>query len=146
MIKINSNSIEETELIGTKLSENLNGNEIIAMYGDLGAGKTAFTRGIVKGLGIEEEVSSPTYSLVNEYRGDYANVFHFDMYRISSWEDLESIGFFDYIDNGILVIEWSENIEGALPQDTIKITINKSVSDNERIIEIEGINFENISA
>ncbi len=137
-----TNSIEETEQLGCKLSHILNGNEIIAMYGDLGAGKTAFTRGLVAGFEIDAEVSSPTYSLVNEYIGQFFNVYHFDMYRISSWDDLESIGFFDYINNGVLVIEWSENIEGALPQDIITITIRKTDLENQRIIEIEGINFE----
>lgn len=141
MYHIITKTVEETEQLGYKLGKSLNGNEVIAMYGDLGAGKTAFTRGIVSGLGINDDVSSPTYSLVNEYRGLY-NVFHFDMYRISSWEDLDSIGFFDYLDNGVLVIEWSENIDGALPNDKISVTIKKGSSENERIIEIEGINLE----
>lgn len=131
-------SVEETEKIASELSDKLNGTEVIAMYGDLGAGKTAFTRGLVKGFEIEDSVSSPTFSLVNEYIGDFP-VYHFDMYRIDSWEDLYSIGFFDYIGNGLIVIEWSENIEGALPDDVIKITITKGVSNDERIIEIEGI-------
>lgn len=131
-------SVEETEKIAFELSEKLNGTEVIAMYGDLGAGKTAFTRGLVKGFEIEDSVSSPTFSLVNEYIGDFP-VYHFDMYRIDSWEDLYSIGFFDYMGNGLIVIEWSENIEGALPDDVIKVTITKGVSNDERIIEIEGI-------
>jgi len=132
-----SHSVEETEKIALELSEKLNGTEVIAMYGDLGAGKTAFTRGLVKGFGIDDNVSSPTFSLVNEYIGDFS-VFHFDMYRIDSWEDLYSIGFFDYIGNGLIVIEWSENIEGALPDDVIKVIITKSALPDERIIEIEG--------
>lgn len=131
-------SVEETERIASEISDKLNGTEVIAMYGDLGAGKTAFTRGLVKGFEIEDAVSSPTFSLVNEYVGDFP-VYHFDMYRIGSWEDLYSIGFFDYIGNGLIVIEWSENIEGALPEDVIKVTITKNDTDNERIIEIEGI-------
>lgn len=131
-------SVEETEKIAFYLSKKLNGTEVIAMYGDLGAGKTAFTRGLVNGFEIDDEVSSPTFSLVNEYRGDFP-IYHFDMYRIDSWEDLYSIGFFDYLGNGLIVIEWSENIEGALPEDSIKVTITKGVSADERIIEIEGI-------
>ena len=137
-MKYKSYSVEETEKIAYTLSDKLNGTEVIAMYGDLGAGKTAFTRGLVNGFKIDDQVSSPTFSLVNEYRGDFP-VYHFDMYRIESWEDLYSIGFFDYMGNGLIVIEWSENIEGALPDDTIKITITKGVLPDERIIEIEGI-------
>ena len=83
-------------------------------------------------------MSSPTFALVNEYSGKY-NIYHFDMYRVNSWDDLYSTGFFDYIDNGILVIEWSENIEGALPENAIRITIEKGENDDERIFEIEGV-------
>lgn len=133
-----SNSVEETEKIAYDLTEKLVGTEVIAMYGDLGAGKTAFTRGLVNGFDIKDLVSSPTFSLVNEYRGLFS-VYHFDMYRIDSWEDLYSIGFFDYIGNGLVVIEWSENIGGALPDDVIKVIITKGESSEERIIEIEGI-------
>lgn len=133
-----THSVEETEKIAFDLSKKLNGTEVIAMYGDLGAGKTAFTRGLVEGLKIDDIVSSPTFSLVNEYRGDFS-VYHFDMYRIDSWEDLYSIGFFDYIGNGLIVIEWSENIEGALPENYIKVTITKGKADDERNIEIEGL-------
>lgn len=133
-----SQSVEQTEEFAEEFSKNLNGNEIIAMYGELGAGKTAFARGLVRGLGVEDSVSSPTFAIVNEYRGHYP-VYHFDMYRIESWNDLDSIGFFDYIGNGIIIIEWSENIEGALPDDVIKVEIKKTDNENERIIKIEGI-------
>jgi tRNA threonylcarbamoyladenosine biosynthesis protein TsaE len=141
MTKLVSHSVEETEAIGQLISKSLKGTEIIALYGGLGAGKTAFTRGIVTGLGMEDCVSSPTFSIVNEYLGDIP-VYHFDMYRIDSWDDLYSIGFFEYIDNGVLIIEWSENIEGALPDDYIKISISYGNSDNERIFEIEGLDIE----
>jgi tRNA threonylcarbamoyladenosine biosynthesis protein TsaE len=141
MTKLVSHSVEETEAIGRLISKSLKGTEIIALYGGLGAGKTAFTRGIVTGLGMEDCVSSPTFSIVNEYLGDIP-VYHFDMYRIDSWDDLYSIGFFEYIDNGVLIIEWSENIEGALPDDYIKISISYGNSDNERIFEIEGLDIE----
>lgn len=138
MIKIISNSSDETEQIGAKIGEKLIGTEVIALFGGLGMGKTAFTRGLCSALGINEGVSSPTFALVNEYSGKF-KVYHFDMYRVDTWDDLYSTGFFDYIGNGILVIEWSENIEGALPENTVRITINRGDSDNQRIFEIEGV-------
>ncbi len=133
-----SNSVEETEAFAEQFSKRLSGNEIIAMYGDLGAGKTCFTRGLARGLGVNDGVSSPTFAIVNEYSGQYP-IYHFDMYRIEDWNDLESIGFFDYINNGVIIIEWSENIEGALPSEIIKVYIDKNDNENERIIKIEGM-------
>ena len=106
-------------------------------------GKTAFTRGLARGLGADDVVSSPTFALVNEYSGRVP-VYHFDMYRVTSWDDLYSTGFFDYIDNGVLVIEWSENIEGALPENALRITISRGENDNQRIFEIEGVSLEDI--
>lgn len=131
-----SNSYEETLAIGETIAQSLNGTEVIALFGGLGMGKTAFTTGLVKGLGAENCVSSPTFALVNEYHARFT-VYHFDMYRISTWDDLYSIGFFDYLDNGILVIEWSENIENALPENCIKITIAKGDNENQRIFTVE---------
>jgi len=141
-MKIISNSALDTEKIGKGLAKTLKGNEKIALYGDLGVGKTAFTRGIADYFGVKDEVSSPTFSIVNEYAADKFNLYHFDMYRIKTAEDLESTGFFEYLGNNILVIEWSENIEDYLPKDIIKVTIKKinSESDNnenKRIITIE---------
>ena len=138
MTKLISYSPEETEKIGERGADALKGTEVIALFGGLGMGKTAFTRGLAKGLGISDGVSSPTFSLVNEYRGKF-NVYHFDMYRVTTWEDLYSTGFFDYLDNGVLVIEWSENIEGALPEDCIRITISPGENEQQRIIETEGL-------
>ena len=137
MVKIKTFSTYETEKIGEKLAKKLKGNEIIALYGGMGAGKTAFVRGLSRGLGVEDGVSSPTFAIVHEYIGKY-NVYHFDMYRVDSWDDLYSTGFFDYINNGVLVIEWSENIESAIPDSSIKITITAD-NENERTILIEGI-------
>ncbi|MGN0469769.1 MAG: tRNA (adenosine(37)-N6)-threonylcarbamoyltransferase complex ATPase subunit type 1 TsaE [Acutalibacteraceae bacterium] len=136
MQKFLSKSPQETEQIAEKLSQTLSGTEVIAMFGGLGAGKTAFTRGLARGLEIEDGVSSPTFALVNEYEGKFT-VYHFDMYRVSTWDDLYSTGFFDYIDNGVMIIEWSENIEEFLPENHITITINH-ISENEREIIIEG--------
>lgn len=138
MSRIISKSPENTEILGEKIADKLRGNEVIALFGGLGMGKTAFTRGLCRGLGVNDGVSSPTFALVNEYSGKY-NIYHFDMYRVNTWDDLYSTGFFDFIDNGILVIEWSENIEGALPDNAIRITITKGQDDNERIFDIEGL-------
>ena len=131
-----SHSYEETLKIGQEIAEKLKGTEVIALFGGLGMGKTALTTGIAKGLECNDCVSSPTFALVNEYHGR-CNVYHFDMYRISSWDDLYSIGFFDYLDTGVLVIEWSENIENALPDEYIRITIEKGDDENERILTVE---------
>ena len=137
MERIISNSPNETEKIGEKLAQSLKGTEVIALFGGLGLGKTAFTRGLCRGLGVDDGVSSPTFALVNEYSGKF-NIYHFDMYRVTTWDDLYSTGFFDYIDTGVLVIEWSENIEGALPDNALKITISRGENDDQRIFEIEG--------
>lgn len=131
-----SHSYEDTLKIGEGLAKSLKGTEVIALFGGLGMGKTALTTGIARGLGSSDSVSSPTFALVNEYHGKY-NVYHFDMYRISSWDDLYSIGFFDYLDTGVLVIEWSENIENALPPEYIRVTMEKGNGENERIITVE---------
>ena len=136
MQKFFTESYEETEEIAFRLAQTLKGTEIIAMFGGLGAGKTAFTRGLARGLGIEDGVSSPTFALVHEYEGKFP-VYHFDMYRINTFDDLYTTGFFDYMDNGVMVIEWSENIENALPDNCIRVYI-KVISENEREIEIEG--------
>lgn len=137
MIEINTFSPEETEQVGENLARKLKGIEIIALYGEMGAGKTAFVRGVARGLGINDGVSSPTFTIVHEYDGKY-KLYHFDMFRVETWDDLYSTGFFDYIGNGVLIIEWSENIESIIPESSLKITIGqKSVS--KRIIIIEGI-------
>ncbi len=139
MIEVISKSPNETEEYAEKLGKRLNGGEVIAFFGGLGMGKTRFTSGLAKGMGIDEYVSSPTFAIVNEYEGDIP-LCHFDMYRITSFDDLCSTGFFDYLDNGsVLAIEWSENIENALPEDKlIKIEFFKGESDDERIIRMSG--------
>ena len=138
MIVFTSQSVKQTEYLGEKIASVLKGCEVIAMFGDLGAGKTAFTRGLAKGLGFSDGVSSPTFAIVNEYVGKF-NIYHFDMYRIKSEDDLYSTGFYDYLDNGVLIIEWSENIEYALDSNTIRIKINKTDDENTRVFTIEGL-------
>ncbi len=140
--EIITNSPEETEALGQKIGALLSGDEVIALYGGLGMGKTAFVRGLAAGLGIDPyEVSSPTFAIVHEHEGRVM-LYHFDMYRVESWDDLYSTGFFDYIGNGVIVTEWSENIDGALPEDKITIEISAPNSDDTRIFKISGLRGE----
>ena len=138
MIRIITGSAKETEALGAKIASLLKGKEMIALFGGLGAGKTAFTRGLCEGLGIAYGVSSPTFAIVNVYDGKYP-VYHFDMYRINDIDDLFATGYYDYIGNGIIVTEWSENIESELEPDCVRISIGRSDNENERIFEIEGL-------
>ena len=136
MQKFLSNSPEATENIGKDLGETINEGCVIAYRGGLGMGKTCFTRGLAKGLGSNDTVTSPTFALINEYPSGRLPLYHFDMYRVSGWEDLYSTGFFDYIDEGgVIAAEWSENIEAALPDNTIYVEINK-IDDTTREIII----------
>mgnify|MGYP001098013783 CR=1 FL=1 len=138
MMQITTHSADETQALGQKLASRLAPGDVIAYFGDLGAGKTAFTRGLAIGLGAGDVASSPTFALVNEYTGRLT-VEHFDMYRVDSWDDLYSTGFFDYLGTDcVLVIEWSENVAGALPEDVIAVDIRPGEGDNDRIITIEG--------
>ena len=132
-------SPEQTELLGKKLAELLRPGDVIAYYGDLGAGKTAFTRGLAAGLGIREAVTSPTYTIVNEYLSGRMPLFHFDMYRLSSSDELFDIGWEDYLARGgVCAVEWSENVEDALTG-AISITIEKDPDQLDwRRITIEG--------
>ena len=129
-----SDSPKLTQEFAAELASTLKGGEVIAFRGDLGAGKTCFTRGLAKGLEYNGEVTSPTFALINEYLGGRLPIFHFDMYRISSWEELYSSGFFDYIEEGgVVVAEWSENIENALPENTIYVEIEKCGENSRKI-------------
>lgn len=138
MQKFITHSTDETIELGARLARTLKGSTVVAFYGGLGMGKTAFTRGMAKALCVKEEVSSPTFAIVNDYGGN-PPLYHFDMYRVESWDDLYSSGFFDFYDaGGILAVEWSENIENALPENTIRVTIERGETDNQRIITIDG--------
>lgn len=131
-------SPEETESIGFKLAQTLRGGEVIAFRGGLGMGKTCFTRGLARGLGFTGTVTSPTFALINEYIGGRLPLYHFDMYRISGWEDLYSTGFFEYAEQGgVIAAEWSENIENALPAGTVTVSFEQT-GENERVINIDG--------
>lgn len=132
-------SADETQALGQKLAKLLAPGDVIAYFGDLGAGKTAFTRGVAQGLGITEPVTSPTYTIVNEYLTGRVPLFHFDMYRLSSSDELFDIGWEDYLARGgVCAVEWSENVEDAL-QDAIRVTIEKDAQEPDtRRITIEG--------
>ena len=132
-----TNSAGETEALGEKLAQLLKPGTVIAFRGDLGAGKTAFTRGLARGLGAADRVTSPTYTIVNEYLGGKMPLFHFDMYRLGSSDELFDIGWEDYLERGgICAVEWSENVEDAM-EDALSVCIEK-LGDNERKITIEG--------
>ena len=132
-----TNSPDETEKIGEALGKNIKPGTVIAYRGDLGAGKTAFTRGLARGLGSTELVTSPTYTIVNEYLGGRMPLFHFDMYRLRSSDDLWDIGWEDYLERGgVCAVEWSENVSDAL-EDPIFITIEK-LGEESRRITLEG--------
>ena len=140
-----TNSPEETEKVGAALGNILKPGTVLAYRGDLGAGKTAFTRGLAKGLGCTEIVTSPTYTIVNEYLGGRIPLFHFDMYRLASSDDLWDIGWDDYLDrNGVCAVEWSENVSDAL-EDAIYVTIHKTGEASRRIVIEGGENLADLS-
>lgn len=135
--KYTSNSPEDTIAFAEKVGKKLRGGDVIAYRGGLGAGKTTFTRGLALGMGLPDEVSSPTFALVNEYRGK-TTLYHFDMYRIMNEEALETTGFYDYMDkSSVIAAEWSENIDDCLPDNTIYIEI-EYISEDCRRITVRG--------
>ena len=140
-----TNSPTQTEEIGAALGKIIEPGTVIAYRGDLGAGKTAFTRGLAKGLGCTEIVTSPTYTIVNEYLGGRIPLFHFDMYRLRSSDDLFDIGWEDYLDRGgVCAVEWSENVDDAM-EEAIYITIEKLGEDSRRITIEGGSNLADLS-
>lgn len=146
MYEFVTRSPDETEKFGERIAKCLTPGMVLALEGDLGAGKTCFVKGLAKGLGYTGEVSSPTFALVNEYRGGRIPLYHFDMYRVSSWDDLYSTGFFDYLEaEGALAVEWSENIAAALPEDTVYVTFEK-IDDTVRRITVGEIAIEDTLA
>ena len=137
MAEFISHSQLESEEMGQKLAEKLPGGSVVAMYGDLGAGKTAFVRGMAKGMGLSCRVSSPTFTIVNEYLGE-RELIHFDMYRLQSGDELFDIGWEDYVNRGsVCAVEWSENVQDAFFGDEVVVRIEK-LNDTDRKITIEG--------
>ena len=140
-----TNAPEETEALGEKLAKILTPGTIIAYRGDLGAGKTAFTRGLARGLGCHELVTSPTYTIVNEYLSGRMPLFHFDMYRLASSDDLWDIGWEDYLERcGVCAVEWSENVRDAM-EDAIIVCIQKLGEETRKITITGGAGLEDLS-
>ena len=142
-LEIVTTCANETIAVAEKIGNMLTGGEVIAYKGDLGAGKTTFTKGLAKGMGIDADVTSPTFAIVNEYScKNKPTLYHFDMYRITNEDDLFATGFFDYLDGkNVLAIEWSENIIDSLPKDTITVDI-QTIDENKRKITVFGGMFE----
>ena len=141
MEKIISNSEEETKLIGRKFAKDLKNGDVIVLTGDLGSGKTKFTEGVLQFFGLENEISSPTFNIVNEYVNRDVNVYHFNVYRLEDEDEFYAIGGEEYFEKGICLIEWGEMIESALPNKYIQISFTRNLEDeNLREIVIEEIN------
>ncbi len=131
-----TNSQDETESLGNTFSSELKNGDVVAFFGELGAGKTAFIRGTLRGLGVAEAVTSPTFNIINEYRSGRIPVAHFDMYRIENDDALTGTGFYDYLDDTLILLEWAEHIPWALDDNTIRISIDGS-GEEPRQITIE---------
>ena len=138
MSKIILKGLEDTKEFGEKLGSLLKPGDIVCLMGDLGAGKTTLTKSIGIGLGVEDYITSPTFTLINEYKGRL-NLYHFDVYRLEGIRDLDDLGFEEYFySNGVSIIEWGDKIEDLLPEDRINISIDKGNELDERIINISG--------
>ena len=135
-----TNGPEETEALGARLAGALEPGAVVAFTGDLGAGKTAFVRGLARGLGIPDRVTSPTFTIVNEYDGGRLPLFHFDLYRLGCADELFDIGWEDYLaQGGVCAVEWSERMEELLEPGTIRVDLRRGEDENRRVITIEGV-------
>ncbi len=135
-----THSREETEALGARLANALSEGRVVAFTGDLGAGKTAFVSGMARALGVEERVTSPTFTIVNEYEGGRLPLFHFDMYRLDSADELFHVGWEDYLARGgVCAVEWSENVAEAIEDDAVRVSIVRGDGDDDRVITIEGV-------
>jgi tRNA threonylcarbamoyladenosine biosynthesis protein TsaE len=146
MLKFNTKSVEETSKIGEQLGKLLNKGNIVCLSGDLGAGKTAFSKGIAKGLGVEDYVTSPTYTIINEYEGRLP-LYHFDVYRLNNVEEMYELGYEEYFfGDGVVVLEWADVVRDIIPGERLWITILNTKGDNSReiIVEPTGEVYDNI--
>ena len=135
-----THSREETENLGARLADVLTGGTVVAFTGGVGAGKTAFVSGLARALGVQERVTSPTFTIVNEFEGGRLPLFHFDMYRLGSADELFHIGWEDYLARGgVCAVECSENVAEAIEDDAIRVSIVRGDGDDDRVITIEGV-------
>ena len=135
-----SHNSSETMKFASELASTLHVGDVVVLSGELGAGKTKFTEGFLKYFGLDNQISSPTFSIVNEYKKDNIHIYHFDVYRLEDVDEFYAIGGEEYFSSGICIIEWGEIIEEALPNNYIKITFEKDISDgNLRYLKIEYI-------
>ena len=135
-----TNSPEETEALGARLARALEPGAVVAFTGDLGAGKTAFVRGLARGLGVQDRVTSPTFTIVNEYEGGRLPLFHFDLYRLGCADELFDIGWEDYLARGgVCAVEWSERMEELLEPGTIRVDLRRGEDEDRRVITVEGV-------
>lgn len=135
-----THSREETLTLGERLARELGPGAVVAFTGDLGAGKTAFVSGMARGLGIRQQVTSPTFTIVNEYEGGRLPLFHFDMYRLGSAEELFDIGWEDYLERGgVCAVEWTENVAEAIEDGAVRVAIRRGGDDDSRVIDIQGV-------
>ena len=136
-----SNSEEDTKKLGKEIASKLEKGMILLLSGDLGSGKTKFTEGILSYFGLENEISSPTFTIVNEYDSDALKIYHFDVYRIEDEDEFYAIGGDEYFEKGVSIIEWGEKIASILPDTYIQVNFSRDdKNENTRIIDIEGIN------
>ena len=142
---IETHSAQETFALGQRIGLEALPGQVYTLIGDLGVGKTVFTQGVADGLGITEPVNSPTFTIVNEYEGGRLPLFHFDMYRLGSADDLFDIGWEDFLRRGgVCAVEWSETVQEALDADTIYVDIRRGAEDNQRVLTIRGPGFEDL--
>ena len=135
-----SDSVEQTEALGARLAGALGPGAVVAFTGDLGAGKTAFIRGLARGLGVPGRVTSPTFTIVDEHEGGRLPLFHFDLYRLGGADELYDIGWEDYLARGgVCAVEWSENVAEAIEDDAVRVDIARGEDENSRVIHIEGV-------
>jgi tRNA threonylcarbamoyladenosine biosynthesis protein TsaE len=130
-------NLADTQKAAEEIATLLKGREVLAFFGDLGAGKTTFIRALCQALGLKDEVTSPTFAMVHEYRSGSFPVYHFDMYRVDGEDSLFSTGYYDYLGAGLMLIEWSENIEDLLPPDAWRLELTYGAAEGERTIRLE---------
>ena len=147
MVKIYLDGEEQTKEIGYKLGKLLTPGSVICLIGDLGAGKTTMTQSLARAIGVDDYITSPTFTIVNEYNSPEINIYHFDVYRLNDIDEFYAIGVEEYFEKGICIIEWGEIIENALPKDYIKISFSRNqTEENKRILNIEtfGNKYDNL--